>query len=161
MKKITLILSLLLVLFSISFIFASANQKPIEGVVIETNEDDADVSIEEVAIETREDDSDDRVPRDSYLAISDESIGSSGRRWDQPEGYNAYRIHVTNNRNEKLTVTVSYDNGNKRWSFEVPANDSRTRTVNNAWSGRHNVSFTTSSGALSGTISVRVSDENL
>ncbi|SNS67463.1 hypothetical protein SAMN05446037_101671 [Anaerovirgula multivorans] len=102
MKRITLTLSLLLLLSLVGFVFASTNLKPIEGsigeAVIEGSEDDSDVSLEEVAIEANEDDFDDndRVPRDSYLVINNESIGSSGRHWNQTEGYNAYRMYVTN-----------------------------------------------------------------
>lgn len=48
-----------------------------------------------------------------------------------------------------------------RKSYYVPVNSSRSVTKNNDASGTYRVSFSTSSGALSGTFSVRASTEAL
>lgn len=102
---------------------------------------------------------DDNVTRNNYLVIDNENIYTSGKYWDQPSGYASYRIFVSNTKNETMKVTVSY--GSLSYDFNVSANGTNTITVNNAQAVRHYVSFSTNSGAVSGTISVRVSNTPL
>lgn len=108
------------------------------------------------------------VPSYDHLAIDNECIGTSGRYWDQFENYNAYRVYVNNTGSEELKVTISYGNNkshnkshNKSYVFYVKANSGHTVTVNNAVSGSHEMDFITSSGLVSGTVSVRISDSDL
>lgn len=59
-----------------------------------------------------------------------------------------------------MTVTVSSPGGT--FSKEVPANSSKTiLTVRNAISGLHDIDYTTTSGEVSGTVRVRVSNNPL
>ena len=104
------------------------------------------------------------VPYANHLTIDSESIGNSGTSWYQPKNYNAYRVWVKNDTNESMKVTIRYSTGwfsSETHTMTVPANKCKTLTVNNAKSGKHTISFTTSSGYVSETVSVRVSDEDL
>lgn len=61
-----------------------------------------------------------------------------------------------------MKVTVKYGNGGYSHVETIAANDARVvMTVNNAAAGEHTISFTTSRGAGSGTVRVRVSDTAL
>lgn len=100
------------------------------------------------------------MPLSNYLVIDSDSISTYGTSWTQPSDCTAYRISVKNTRSETLKVTVSY--GSNSYTFNVSANSTETYTVNNAWSGyKHTVDFSSSSGLVSGTISVRVSTVDL
>ena len=95
------------------------------------------------------------TPFTDYL-ILDDTIGSSGRIWDQPSGYSYYRIHVVNTTNQTMKVTIKY--GSNSHTFNVSANSSETKSYSNAQANRHTVSFSTPNGVVSGTVAVRVSD---
>lgn len=102
-------------------------------------------------------------PRINYDII-DEDVRTSGHMWDQPSGYSAYRIYVTNNRTEKMTMTVKYSG--KSYTYDVPAKSGGKAgwlkvVTNNAVSGRHEIDFTTPSGTVDGEVTVRVSDSSL
>lgn len=104
------------------------------------------------------------VPYANHLVVNSESIGNSGTSWDQPKNYNAYRVWVQNDMNESMEVTIRYSTGwfsSEIHTMTVSAKKGKSLTVNNAKSGQHAISFTTSSGYVSGTMSVRVSDEDL
>lgn len=105
-----------------------------------------------------------RVRTANYLVVgtdrAPEKIYTSDTIWSQPVGYASYRVHIVNTRNEILTVTSRQANGT-RTSYECKANDSITLLHNGATSGQHKLSFTTSSGTVSGTVAVRVSDTPL
>lgn len=92
--------------------------------------------------------------------ILDDTINSSGRDWDQPNGYGYFRIWVENTTNEEMNVIITYGN-NKSVSFDVPANDAIPKTYSNASPVHHDVSFSTPSGTITGNIKVRVSNEPL
>ena len=120
-------------------------------------------SKEEVAIYGDTEYKDDNASKANYI-ILDQSISSYGASWNQPGDCNAYRIWVENTTNEKMVVTVTYKKG--LWGtgshiMTVSANSNNQFTVNNAVKGLHDVDFTTSSGLVSGTIRVRVSDQDL
>ncbi len=98
------------------------------------------------------------MPMATRYALRNVAITSSGRTWRLVDGDRAYVITVSNTTNQQMKVTVT---GGSPTTFYVPANSSRSVTKNNAASGTYRVSFSTSSGAVSGTFSVRVSDDNL
>ncbi len=77
---------------------------------------------------------------------------------NQPSGYESYTIHIVNNRNEDLIVTVKY--GTNSESYTVSSNSSKIVTSNNATAGTHKISFSTSSGVVDGEISVTVSKQS-
>lgn len=104
------------------------------------------------------------VPYANHLVVDSESIGNSGTSWDQPKNYNAYRVWVKNDTNESMTITIRYSTGwfsSETHTMTIPAKKGKSLKVNNAKSGQHTISFTTSSGYVSGTVSVRVSDDDL
>ena len=96
---------------------------------------------------------------EGVLIIEEESIGNSGRRWNQTKVYDTYSIRVNNTSGQIMKVFVSSSLGGT-WDFEVPANDSSTWIVKNAVSGEHQVGFVTSNGIVSGIIDVVVSGED-
>ncbi len=81
----------------------------------------------------------------------------------QPEGYRYYRVSVANNGGEALKVTVTYGGAAHCWEKTVAANTEETvlNVVNAADGWEHNISFSTPSGELDGTVQVRVSDTEL
>ncbi len=89
----------------------------------------------------------------------EDSVGTSGRFWNQDEVYDTYRIRVNNTSNQIMKVTVSSSLGGT-WVFEVPPNDSSTWAVKNAVSSEHYVDFITPNGIVSGTIDVAVSGKD-
>lgn len=124
----------------------------------------ANNSEEIVVLSEQENDKIKITPYIDYRVIDNESIGSSGVYWNQPKGFKSYRVYVTNDTNEEMTVTVRYPSGWGRTDYyieTIPANSGKPFTVNNAQPGTHRVSFNTSTGYISGKISVRVSDESL
>lgn len=93
-------------------------------------------------------------------SLSSTFASTNGVTWTQPSGDTSYQIDVTNTTDERMRVTVSY--GTKNYYFYVAANSSRKYVINNAWENTlHDVDFITDSGAVSGTISVRVSTTSL
>ena len=103
------------------------------------------------------------VPFANYLIINNESIHESGTSWDQPSDCHVYRVWVQNTTAEKMKVTIRYPKGwgTDTHTMSVGAHSGQSLVINNAKSGRHVMSFSTASGHLSGSVSVRVSDENL
>ena len=101
-------------------------------------------------------------PRTSYLIV-DEAITQGGSGWMQPEGYRYYRVSVANNGGEALKVTVTYGGAAHCWEKTVAANAEEMvlNVVNAADGWEHNISFSTPSGELDGTVQVRVSDTEL
>ncbi len=85
-------------------------------------------------------------PRANYVILND-TLDEGGNRWDQPNGYNAYRVWIENDGNETLYVTISY--GQYEHEYTVSANGTKSFTVNNAHDVRHYIDYTTKSGALS------------
>ena len=101
-------------------------------------------------------------PEAGYLIV-DEAITHGGSGWTQPEGYRYYRVSVANNGGEALKVTVTYGGAAHCWEKTVAANTEETvlNIVNAAGGWEHNISFSTPSGELDGTVQVRVSDTEL
>lgn len=77
--------------------------------------------------------------------------------WSQPKGYNYYRIFITNEKDEVMKVTITYGKGS--YPYNMKANSGITITAENEPPVEHNVSFSTSSEAVSSVINVIVSDE--
>lgn len=98
------------------------------------------------------------TPMVTRYVLRNVAITSSGRTWRQANSDKAYAITVNNTTNQQMRVTVT---GGSPTTFYVPANSSRSVTKNNAVSGSYTVSFSTSSGALSGTFSVMASDDSI
>lgn len=101
-------------------------------------------------------------PEAGYLIV-DEAITQGGSCWMQPEGYRYYRVSVANNGGEALKVTVTYGGAAHCWEKTVAANTEEMvlNVVNAADGWEHNISFSTPSGELDGTVQVRVSDTEL
>ena len=101
-------------------------------------------------------------PEAGYLIV-DEALTQGGSGWMQPEGYRYYRVSVANNGGEALKVTVTYGGAAHCWEKTVAANTEETvlNIVNAADGWEHNISFSTPSGELDGTVQVRVSDTEL
>lgn len=152
-KTVFTFLSVLaLALFSFNYVFASQNETNLVMDNQLTNEN------QEIPFDSEtEDSSNEIVPMINYSIIN-EPIAPSGNIWSQPDGFKYYRIHVVNYRNEPMKVTVSVPGTTSSWSFNVGASTSDTKVVSNAIKGLHVVDYSTSSGAVSGHISVRVSD---
>ena len=83
------------------------------------------------------------------------------QNWSQNSGYGSYRVWVDNTTSQRMTVTITSRSASDQHTFYVPANSSKTYTVNDAVSGNHTITFATVSGDLSGTVRVRVSEEPL
>lgn len=96
------------------------------------------------------------VPMSTRYAIRNAAITRNGGSWTIGSPYTAYAITVNNTTNQQMKVTVT---GGSPTTFYVPANSSRSVTKNNAAGGGYRVSFSTASGALSGTFSVLTSTE--
>ena len=98
------------------------------------------------------------MPMATRYVSQNAAITNSGRSWSIGAPYTAYAITVSNTTNQQMKVTVT---GGAATTFYVPANSSRSVTKNNVPGGIYRVSFSTSSGALSGTFSVLMSDDRL
>lgn len=99
------------------------------------------------------------VNRASYV-ILDDSVSTYGRYWDQPSGYEWYRMYIVNNTNETLYFTVQHG-GSTYISDSVGPNTSYPFVAHPVAAGRHTVSFSSNNGYVSGTVTVRVSDSQL
>lgn len=100
------------------------------------------------------------IPMANRLSI-DKSITRKSESWEQDRGYGSYRVWVENTTSQRMTVTITSRSASDQHTFYVPANSSKTYTVNDAVSGTHTITFATASGVLSGTVRVRVSEEPL
>ena len=96
------------------------------------------------------------MPLENHLVIN-KGIDKYGVSWEQDKGYPSYRVWVENTTNRQMRVTISEPSGQKE-IFYVPAGGNKTHTVNDAMSGFYRIDFVTSSGVLSGTVRVRVSE---
>lgn len=101
-------------------------------------------------------------PRTSYLIV-DEAITQGGSSWTQPEGYKYYRVWIDNNTDETMKIIITYGSSEHYWEKTIAANSEGTvlNAVNAADGWEHNISFSTPSGELDGTVQVRVSDTEL
>ena len=100
------------------------------------------------------------IPMANRLSI-DKAITRKSESWEQDKGYGSYRVWVENTTSQRMTVTITSRSASDQHTFYVPANSSKTYTVNGAVSGNHTITFATASGVLSGTVRVRVSEEPL
>jgi len=98
----------------------------------------------------------DNLSSKNCLIMDNENIYTSDKIWNQPEGYNYYRIYVTNEQNEEMKMTLRYDKSSTQ--YIIPNNDSKTFIVSNAQAVEHKLSFSTESGAIKGKINVRISE---
>ncbi|MDR3091414.1 MAG: hypothetical protein LBU36_04335 [Clostridiales bacterium] len=99
----------------------------------------------------------------NHLTIDGESIGTSGRSWVQPSGnFKSYRVYVSNTGSDDVTVTVTKDGTAVGGSYKIPAGGDKQWVNNSAEPGAtYTLGFTSKSGPVSGTVSVRVSEERL
>ena len=97
-------------------------------------------------------------PRTNYLALDNVSISTTSNLWDQSSGFAYARVYVKNDRNGKLKLTLRSPAGKVYAEEDIAANGSITLLVSNASTGAHKASFSSPSGSISGTITVRVSD---
>lgn len=99
---------------------------------------------------------DDYSARNNYV-ILDDTINSSGRGWNQPNGYGFYRTFITNTTNQRMSITIEDATGSIHTGFSANANSSTTIYGNNVSPGRISVFFSTPNGVVTGTITTRVS----
>lgn len=96
-------------------------------------------------------------PMVSYVIV-DNDVSKDGASWTQPRGYSSYRVWVENTTNYQMKVTIQSSSSEDSHIFYVSANDDKTYVVNDAVSGAHTITFSTSTGVLSGTVRVRVAN---
>lgn len=101
-------------------------------------------------------------PEAGYLIV-DEALTQGGSGWMQPEGYKYYRVWIDNNTDETMKIIITYGSSEHYWEKTIAANSEGTvlNVVNAADGWEHNISFSTPSGELDGTVQVRVSDTEL
>lgn len=103
------------------------------------------------------------VPYSNQLVINSQSIQGNGVSWNQPQGYGSYRVWVQNNTDDTMQVVIRC----RGWirsefhTMSVKPRSGQFVTVNDAMAGTHTIDFSTTSGYLNGTVSVRISDESL
>ena len=98
--------------------------------------------------------------RANYLILDSSISPGTNLYWDQP--YKYYRVWVQNTSNRSMTVTITHNVGPVPITkdFVVPAGGQKTQTYSTT-AVRHYVSFDNGEGSESGTIRVRVSDQEL
>lgn len=101
------------------------------------------------------------TPMANRLVINKLAITRESESWYQQSGYDSYRVWVENTSNRLMAVTIRSACGSEYHRYFVSANSSKNYVVNDAVSGVHTISFDVGTATLSGTLSVRISEEPL
>ncbi len=95
----------------------------------------------------------------AYKIIDNERIYESDKRWLQPNGSNKYKITVKNETCEDLKVTIKCKDSRKKVlkkEVTVKPYGVKNYVFINAVAGEHTISFMTSSGVISGIVTVEL-----
>lgn len=99
--------------------------------------------------------SSEQSPMSSDIALDTTAL-QYGPAWYQPAGYPSYRVWVENTTNYIMTVKITKPNG-LTTTFLVPAGGNNRYVSNNATTGAHELTFSTTGNVVSGTVRVRIS----
>lgn len=91
--------------------------------------------------------------------IASDNFSQDNFYWDFPQGMTTYLLEVYNTGSALTNVFVYYSDYQPPHTFEVPPGDSRAFLVTDPRFGDHSITFNSSSGTLSGSFRVLVSDE--
>jgi len=94
-----------------------------------------------------------------FLVVDGATISNNGVSWIHPNTHPYARTYITNTSDETMTVTFTHGDGSLA-TFTISANSSR-RFIGTNYHGTIRISFSTSSGAGTGTVSVRASNVSL